>query len=38
VKLYSNSGEYKKKEVVKDEGELELDGLSGFVTCAYENE
>jgi len=24
--------------VVKDEGELKLDGLSGFVTCAYENE
>ena len=31
MKLYSNGG-----EVVK--GELELDGLSGFVTCAFENE
>jgi hypothetical protein len=38
VKLYSNSGEYKEEKVVKDEGELELDGLSGFVTCVYENE
>ena len=38
VKLYSNSGEYKIKKVVKDEEELELDGLSGFVTCAYKNE
>ena len=24
--------------MVKDEGELELDGLSGFVICVYENE
>ena len=38
VKLYSNSGECKKVKVVKDEEELELDGLSGFVTCAYGNE
>ena len=38
VKLYSNSGEHKEEKVVKNEGELELDGLSGFVTCAYENE
>ena len=38
VKLYSNCGEYKEQKVVKDEGELELDGLSEFVICAYENE
>ena len=33
-----NSGEYKKVKVVKDEEDLELDGLPGFVTCAYEYE
>lgn len=38
VKLYSNSGEYKEEKVVKNEGELEVDELSGFVTCAYKNE
>ena len=38
MKLYSNSGVYKEEKVVKDEGELELDGLSGFVSCVYENE
>ena len=38
VKLYSNSGDCKEEKVVKDEGELELDGLSGYVTCVYESE
>lgn len=38
MKLYSNAGEYKEEKVVKDEGELELDGLSGFVICVYGNE
>ena len=38
VKLYSNSRDCKEEKVVKDEGELGLDGLSGYVTCVYESE
>ena len=38
AKLYSNSDDFKEEKVVKDEGELELDGLSGYVTCVYESE
>ena len=37
VKFFSNSDDYKEEKVSKQEKELEIDEVSGFVTCKYED-
>ena len=38
IKVYSNSKESKEEKVSKQERELEMDEISGYVTCSYDSQ